>query len=103
MYIASVWPQVCEHLVNCENPGKCLVIGNTVYLLGVFGMVWCTAYNFVPFGGELARERTYVIIGELRFYLIRCSCLIRCVPVTVMCVFFFFWIRHYLRQSCVFR
>uniref|UniRef100_H2ZJB0 PGAP2-interacting protein n=1 Tax=Ciona savignyi TaxID=51511 RepID=H2ZJB0_CIOSA len=64
IYIASVFPTLSEKLVNLPNPGLCMLIANATYLIGVFGMVWCTAYNFVPFGGELARERTYVIIGE---------------------------------------
>ncbi|XP_078481655.1 PGAP2-interacting protein [Ciona intestinalis] len=69
IYIASVFPTLSEKLVNHPNPGLCLLIANATYLLGVFGMVWCTAYNFVPFGGELARERTYVIIGTMMFFI----------------------------------
>jgi len=61
-FLVSVWPSVAENLINCACPGRSLLVANFFYLLGVFGMVWCTAYNFVPFGGELARERTYVIM-----------------------------------------
>ena len=64
----SVWPVVCENMVSSGSPGKSLLISYATFLLGVFGLVWCTAYNFVPFGGELARERTYVIISMRFFY-----------------------------------
>lgn len=61
-YLVSVWPSVAENVISCKNAGSSLVTANLFYCLGVFGMVWCTAYNFVPFGGGLARERTYVLI-----------------------------------------
>nr|CAB3234973.1 PGAP2-interacting protein [Phallusia mammillata] len=75
LYIMSVWPTICEKMVNTKNRGKSLVIGNAVYLSGVFGMVWCTAYNFVPFGGELARERTYVIVAVMMVFVGLAACL----------------------------
>lgn len=64
VHLMSLWPRVAENFINCKNPGISLSLANLSYLVGIFGMVWCTAYNFVPFGGELARERTYIIIGE---------------------------------------
>jgi len=63
VHLMSLWPRVAENFINCKNPGISLSLANLSYLVGIFGMVWCTAYNFVPFGGELARERTYIIIG----------------------------------------
>jgi len=72
VYMTSVWAVVWENAIDCKNPGKTLCIAVLVYLLGIFGMVWCTAYNFVPFGGEYSRERTYVIIGNNKF-IVYCS------------------------------
>ncbi|CAK8683519.1 unnamed protein product [Clavelina lepadiformis] len=64
LYIMSVWPSICEKMVACESPGKSLMIGNATYLAGILAMIWCTAYNFVPLG-ELARERTYIVIAVM--------------------------------------
>ena len=72
-YILSVWPTIVSNVVRNSNIGVVLVISHSVFLLGVFGMVWCTAYNFVPFGGELARERTYIIFAVMMLPIMYCA------------------------------
>ena len=66
IYMSSIWSVIWENAIDCGKPGKTLCIAVLVYLLSIFGLVWCTAYNFVPFGGEYSRERTYVVIGKFK-------------------------------------
>ncbi|XP_078684139.1 PGAP2-interacting protein-like [Branchiostoma floridae x Branchiostoma belcheri] len=61
VYTTSVWPQMSDRLVLCP-PGRTMVLALAVYLVEMFGMVWCTAYNFVPLG-EYTRERTYILLA----------------------------------------
>ncbi|KAI8489370.1 Protein cwh43 [Branchiostoma belcheri] len=61
VYTTSVWPQMSDRLVLCP-PARTMVLTLAVYLVEMFGMVWCTAYNFVPLG-EYTRERTYILLA----------------------------------------
>ncbi|XP_078603076.1 PGAP2-interacting protein-like [Branchiostoma floridae x Branchiostoma japonicum] len=61
VYTMSVWPQISDRLVLCP-PARTMVLTLAVYLVQMFGMVWCTAYNFVPLG-EYTRERTYILLA----------------------------------------
>ncbi|XP_019628263.1 PREDICTED: PGAP2-interacting protein-like [Branchiostoma belcheri] len=61
VYTTSIWPQMSDRLVLCP-PARTMVLTLAVYLVEMFGMVWCTAYNFVPLG-EYTRERTYILLA----------------------------------------
>eukprot|EP00058_Branchiostoma_floridae_P025642 XP_002611132.1 hypothetical protein BRAFLDRAFT_88469 [Branchiostoma floridae] len=61
VYTMSIWPQMSDRLVLCP-PARTMVLTLAVYLVQMFGMVWCTAYNFVPLG-EYTRERTYILLA----------------------------------------
>eukprot|EP00058_Branchiostoma_floridae_P025645 XP_002611135.1 hypothetical protein BRAFLDRAFT_88466 [Branchiostoma floridae] len=61
VYTMSVWPQMSDRLVLCP-PARTMVLTLAMYLVQMFGMVWCTAYNFVPLG-EYTRERTYILLA----------------------------------------
>ncbi|XP_048398558.1 PGAP2-interacting protein-like isoform X4 [Stegostoma tigrinum] len=64
VYTMSLWPHLINRLISSGNPGKALSTGMLVYVLEMLGIVWCTAYNFVP-GGFITREQTMVVLGVL--------------------------------------
>ncbi|XP_072435715.1 PGAP2-interacting protein-like [Chiloscyllium punctatum] len=64
IYTMSLWPHLINRLINSGYPGKALGTAMLVYVLEMLGIVWCTAYNFVP-GGSITREQTMAVLGVL--------------------------------------
>jgi hypothetical protein len=48
-------------------PGRTLFVGSTIYTIWLLCSVWVVAYPFVPFGGELMRERTHFFLFPAMF------------------------------------
>ncbi|KAI9103211.1 calcofluor white hypersensitive protein-like protein [Phlyctochytrium arcticum] len=67
-YVMSIAPLILQHL-KYTKAGRTLLLGTLIYDLFQLAHVWTVAYAFVP-GGPLLRERTYVVVLIMQFFLL---------------------------------
>ncbi|CAF1175949.1 unnamed protein product [Didymodactylos carnosus] len=61
VFIGSIIPLLFDKVTRGSS-ARIIVVASLIYILQVVYAVWTSAYNFVPFGGTLTRETSYVLV-----------------------------------------
>ncbi|CAF0869444.1 unnamed protein product [Didymodactylos carnosus] len=61
LFIGSVIPLLFDKIARGLS-ARIIVVASIIYILQIIYAVWTSAYNFVPFGGTLTRETSYILV-----------------------------------------
>eukprot|EP00118_Oscarella_pearsei_P012108 m.86124 g.86124 ORF g.86124 m.86124 type:complete len:758 (+) comp36491_c0_seq1:34-2307(+) len=61
VYVFSLWPYMIQSVIKSPS-ARTMTVAMLVYIVWVVASVWVVAYNFVPVGGEMAREKTGAVM-----------------------------------------